>query len=392
MKVKKIQNKAFTLGWKKDIPYGLSLKISYSDLSRSQVHSGFLKQINSSEQTYRKNLNLELNANLNSALVQHWAFEAIDKGKKLNEWLYYEKAEELALKSATQYWKSYLAWTAYNQAKEGLKTYKRLVRQIHRKKRYGFLKPGERPQILAEYENIKQETDKQKQNYENEKKALLLFIKRDPDLHDIQFKKEKLKPLPRFPKIKIENTRILKIKKMKIREQELQLKISRMELFPSLELSGKGGFIPGAASPNQLSFSSKQSFYEFGLSVHWIFFSKSFYEKVNQKKYELEESQIDREILKQELKNKLSSLEKEIMISHKNAERAKKSNKYQKRAFRELKNSFDQGRVDIFELISTESKLRESEVRKKTALSEYSLLVLQNLALRDQLVEDYLKP
>ena len=172
----------------------------------------------------------------------------------------------------------------------------------------------------------------------------------------------------------------------------MKLKTSRMELFPSLELSGKGGFIPGAASPNQLSFSSKQSFYELGLSVNWIFFSKSFYEKVNQKKYDLEESKIDMEILKQELKNKLSNLEKEIAVSHKNAERAKKSNRYQKRAFRELKNSFDQGRVDIFELINTESKLRESEIRKKTALSEYSLLILQDLALRDQLVEDYLKP
>ncbi|MCZ0933160.1 MAG: hypothetical protein OXJ52_08420, partial [Oligoflexia bacterium] len=59
--------------------------------------------------------------------------------------------------------------------------------------------------------------------------------------------------------------------------------------------------------------------------------------------------------------------------------------------FRELKKSFDQGRVDIFELINVENKLRESEIKKKRALSEYSLLLLQMLALRDQLVEGYLK-
>ena len=321
---KEKQIEIFNLGLKKNLPYGLSLQSAFSNLNETQINSDFLKSVKTPEQIYRRNLNLELSANLTGALAQHWTLKAIQEGQKANEWLYYERAEELALKAAGQYWKSYLAWMTYIQTQEGLKTYRRLVRQINNKKKYGFLKPGERPQILAEYENIKQSADKEQQNYENEKKALLLFLKKNPDLHDIQFKEAKLNPLPSFLKINIESTRVIKIKKKQITEQELKLKTSRLGLFPNLQFLGKGGFIPGASSSNNLSFSPNQSFYEFGLSLNWILFSKSFYEKVNQEKYSLEENKIDFEISKQEIKNKLASLEKEILISYKKCQPGKK--------------------------------------------------------------------
>ena len=382
----------FSVGLEKKIPYGLNLKPSYSYTNENKIHSDFLKRANVPEHIYRENLNLELSANLSTAFIQYWSLEAINEGQKINEWLYYEMAEELALKAAGQYWKTYLTWITYTQTKKGLKTYRRLVQQINNKKRYGFLRPGERPQILAEYENIQQATDREKQNYENETKALLLFLKKDPDVYQVQFKQEILSPLPNFPKINIEDIRTIKIKEKQINEQELKWKASKAKLFPSLHLSSKGGLIPGAASYEDLSFNSENFFYELGVSVKWNFFSKSFREKVSMEKYTLEENKTDFEIAKQQLKDRLSSLEKEIAISYKNAHRSEKANKYQKKAFRELKNSFEQGRVDIFELINTENKLRESELRKKSALSEYFLLNLQLLALRDQLVEDYLKP
>ena len=106
----------------------------------------------------------------------------------------------------------------------------------------------------------------------------------------------------------------------------------------------------------------------------------------------MEENKIDFEISKQSLKNQLSSLIKEILISYKNAKRAEKSNDYQKQAFQQLKNSFEQGRVDIFELILVENKLRASEIKRKEAISKYSFLILQLAALKDELVEKYIKP
>ena len=389
---KEIDVNNFSVGLEKKIPYGLSVKPSFSYTNQNKIHSEFLNRANVPRNIYKENLNLEFSANLSAAFIQYWSLEAIDEGQKINEWLYYEMTEELALKAAGQYWKTYLAWVSYIQTKKGLKTYRRLVQQINNKKRYGFLRPGERPQILAEYENIQQATDKQKQNYENEKKALLLFLKKDPDRHNIKFKPETLFPLPRFPEINIEDTRTIKIKKKQINEQELKWKANKAKLFPSLYLSSKGGFIPGASSYEDLSFNSKEFFYEFGASIRWNFFSKSFREKVNMEKYTLEENKTDLEISKQQLKDRLTSLEKEMVTSYQNVRRAKRANKYQKKAFRELRNSFEQGRVDIFELISTENKLRESEVRKKSALSEYFFLNLQIQAMRDQLVEDYLKP
>ena len=113
------------------------------------------------------------------------------------------------------------------------------------------------------------------------KKALLLFLKKDPDVYNIQFKQETLSPLPNFPKINIEDTRTIKIKEKQINEQELKWKASKAKLFPSLHLSSKGGLIPGTASYEDLSFNSENFFYELGVSVKWNFFSKSFREKVS---------------------------------------------------------------------------------------------------------------
>ena len=385
---KEKETQRWSLGLRKKLLYGLNISSAYTHFNESQINSDFLKNIQPGN-IYRKNLSLELKANLSSALNQYWSLEAIQQGQTANDWLYFEQVEQLVLKSAGQYWKTYLAYVAYQQAQKGLKTYKKLVRQINNKKKYNFLNPGERPQILAEYQNIQQFADQQKQNYAKEKKALFLFLKKNPDKYQIVFEEENPAPPPSLSKTRIENTRAIKIKNSQISQQKLKLMTQKSLLFPSLQFFGKGGLIPASAS-SDLTFSTKQSFYEIGVSLSWPLFSKSFYEKVNQEKYQLEENKIDFEISKQELKNQLSQLEKEIAVSYKNIERAKKSALYQKQAFRELKRSFEQGRVDIFELISIENKLRESEIKKKSALSEYSFLILQMLALTDQLVDDYL--
>ena len=385
-KEKEEQN--WSLGLGKKLLYGLNISSAYNYLSSAQINSDFLKNIQPNN-IYRKNLSLELKANLTSALGQYWTLTANQQMQTVNDWLYYEQAEQLVLKSAGQYWKAYLAYILYQQSQKGLKTYKKLVRQINNKKKYNFLNPGERPQILAEYQNIQLFTDTQKQNYEKEKKALLLLLKKNPEEYDIIFEEENPAPLPSFSKMKAENTRAVKIKDSQIFQQKLKLMTKQSLLFPRLQFSGSGGLIPAGAS-SDLKFSSKQSFYEMGVSLSWPLFSRSFYEKVNQEKYQLEENKIDLEIAKQELKDQFSQLKKEITIRHKNIKRANKSARYQKQAFKELKKSFEQGRVDIFELINIENKLRESEVQKKKALSEYSLLILQMLALRDQLVDNYL--
>ena len=381
----------FNIGLEKSLPYGLSLKSVYSDIQTSQLHSDFLNRFKTPENIFRKKASLQLDLGLLEGLTQHWTLKRTQIGKESNKWLYYEKMEELALQSAGQYWKAYLAWTTYQQSKEGLKIYRRLVRQIQNKKKYGFLKPGERPQILAEYERIQQEADKQKQNYEKEKQNLCLFLKKDPKEYQILFEEEPISPPPSFPKKNIEEIRFLKMKQNQIFQQELSVKTHQAKLFPNLQFKTSTGFIPGGTDKNKLSFSSKQSFYEVGLTLTWALYSKSLYEKRDQEKYLLEENKIDLAITKQEIKNKIHSLEEDILIGYKNVQRAKKANTYQKQAFRELRKSFEQGRVDIFELIHTERKLRESEVQKKIALSEYALLLLQNQALRDQLVEAYLK-
>lgn len=383
------QTKNWNLALQKKIPYGLSLSSSYANISEKSVNASFLKQFKP-ESIYRKNLNLELKANLTESISHFWLINSWNQSINVNKLSYQEQLEDLAIKALKQYWTAYNAWVNLKQTKESLKTYRKLVLQTDNKIKYNFLQPGERPQILAEYQNIQKLKDIAKQNYEKEEKALLIFLKKNPDGYYITFKNQTLKKPPNFSKIQPEQTRIMKIQKKLIQNQKLKLKVQQSSLFPSFELIGRKGWMPADTTPN-LSFSSAPGFYEMGLSLKWIVFSKSFYERVNQEKYQLKENEIEFEISKQELKNNMKLLEEQVKLAYKNITRMKKANNYQKQAFRELKNAFNQGRVDIFQLIQTEKQMRASEVQKINSMGEYSLALASLQALRDELLTKYIK-
>ena len=383
----KVQN--WTIGLQKKIPYGFYFRSAYIDVFEKSSNAGFLSKFKP-ESIYRKNFNLELKANLTESLSHFWLFKAFDRALSAQDLSYQEQLEQLILQALTQYWKTYLSYVKFKQAEESLITYRKLVKETNNKQRYNFLQPGERPQILAEYQNIQSFLDIAQQDYDKEKKALLVYLKKDSKKHKLVFKPRAFAAPPRLKEIQLEQTRTVQIQKKNIENQEMNLLIQKASLFPSLELVGKKGWTPAGESSN-LSFSSAESFYELGVSLKWILLSKSFYQRVNQKKYELEESKIDFEISKQELLNQESLLEQKIELAYKNIKRTEKANEYRKKAFQELQKSFNQGRVDIFQLIQAEKQVRDSEIQKITALSEYSISLAMISALRDELLERYLK-
>ena len=193
-----------------------------------------------------------------------------------------------------------------------------------------------------------------------------------------------------FSKIKVDKTRALQNFKLNLENQKLQLKGQKARLLPRVQVLGKAGFTPADANASP-SFNREDGFYEWGVRLSWDILSRSFYENLSQKKWEVEEGEIDFEIFKQDLQNRLSLLEKKIYRDYANIKRAEKASKYQRQAFLELKRAFDKGRVDILELIQTEKQMRASETSKAQALSQYSLSLAQFLALRDEFVDGYLK-
>ena len=386
-----IQN--FMIGLTKKLPYGFKFNSAYVDLKEESSNEGFLKQFKP-ELIYRKNLSLELKTNLTESITHFWLLKSFEKTLSIQDLSYYERAELLVLEALTQYWKTYLSYMKLQQAKSSLQIYKRLVRETNKKQIYSFLQPGERPQILAEYQNIQAGLDLSEQNYKKEIAKLFLYLKKDSKNQELVFDSNSLSKVPKkvasFKKVELEKTRAFQIQKRGLENQKLNLSVQKSSLFPSVELLGKKAWTPASES-SQLSFSSQQGFYELGLSLKWALFSKSFYQRVAQKEYELEENLIDFKIAKKELENQIFLTEEKLKTTYKNIERTKKANKYRKKTFQELKTSFNQGRTDTFQLIQAEKQLRESEVQKAMALSEYSLSLAGLLALRDELIEKYMK-
>jgi len=380
------------LGFQKKTPYGFEFHSVYFDSRENSSNEDLLQQFKP-ESLYRKSLSLELKNNLTKSISHFWLLQSFEKTLSAQDLTYYEKTEQLLLEALTQYWKTCLAYKKLQQAKAGLQTYKKLVLETNRKQKYKFLQPGERPQILAEYENIQSGLDLSEQNYKKEKEALFLYLKKDSQNYELIFEETKLKKTYKssFQKVDIQNTRAFQIQKKLLESQKLSLSVQKSSLYPSVELIGKKAWTPAGENSN-LSLFSSTGFYEFGVGLSWVFFSRSFHEQVAQKKYQLEESKIDFELAKRELKNQMSLAESHVHIALKNIERAIKANDYRKKTFKELRVSFNQGRTDTFQLIQAEKQLRESEVQKTIALSEYSLSLAGFLALRDELIEKYRSP
>lgn len=391
----KEDNQRFSFGFEKKLAWGFNIKTLYSDFSRDIVNSEFLNRALSPGFNYKKTLSLELNVDLLKNVFgyeENTVFSIIATAEQITEWTYWEETEQLILKALNQYWKTYLLWAAFQQMQKGFQTYSRLVKEVKGKKKYHFLKPGEAPQTFVEYENIKRKVVKTEQEYKDQLKALFLILNSEPIEEKITFFSEKLKAPSPFSSVKVEKLRPFKIMQKKIEEQELNLKLARSGFLPSLQFQTKVGLLSGGAlrsDKRDSLLSSQNGFYEWGLSFLYPLFSKSAFKKVEKEKYKLEENKIDFEILKKEMRNQMDSLKNRIQITYDTFQSISVALKYQRQAFSEIKRSFYQGRVDIFELIMVENKLRELEIEKVRALSEHFLVSLQLKALMDQLVESY---
>ena len=380
-----------SLTFNKKIPYGMNLNINYFDNEEESLNDQALRQF-IPKNIYRKGFNFQFKSNLTEMVSHVWLLKSFNSALSVKDLAYYEELEKLILAALAQYWKSYLAYINLQQAQASLQTYKKLVREINKKKKYRFLQPGERPQVLAEYQNIQSALERSQQEYEQEKASLFVYLKKDSDTYQLDFDRDSLKTPQKqgeFKKIPIEKTRVFQIQKRALEIKKLDLSAQKSSLYPQVELFGRKGWKAAEEQP-ELKFSSDFGFYEFGLSLNWVLFSKSAYQKVDQKKYELQESEIDFEIAKKELKNQFFLQEEKVKMAFRNINRSNKVNEYRKKRFQELRVSFNQGREDIFQLVMAEKELRDSEVKKVRVLSEYHLSLATFLALRDELIDKQL--
>lgn len=389
--------KNFQMSLKQRLPFGLQFSSTYTDLNNRSMNSEFLSQVDSPNFSYNKNISLGVDLDLlkNSfGYQERLAFSIFDLSKTLLSWKYLEETEQLVLKATGQYWKVYIAWASLEQIKQSYRGYGKLVRESRNKKQYNFLRPGERPQILAEYENLKQVLLEKERDYQDNLKELMIILNLEKTTK-IRFRNKTTFPLPKLSFQKsLKKLRLVKIKNQQLKEQAFQLKISKNNLLPSLRLQGKKGWLSGSSEESDYKFlkiPTDKEFYEFGFKLSYPLFSKSSFAKVQAEKYKLKEQTADFNIFMKELELQKNSLQKQVLIAYKNLNSSKKVSRYRRQAFSEIRTSFYQGRVDTSQMIMAENQMREAEVKKAIALSQYSLALLNWKALTDQLVEPYIK-
>lgn len=392
----KEQTRSLDVGFEKPLHYGLSFKGVYSDSFNDRKNSSLLRNFHAPELLHSSQMALELNMDLFGNIFgreERMTLKSLDAGKDITNWEYLEAAENLALRAARAYWSAVMAQTAYRELQKSFKVYEKWVAQTERKQNYGFLKPGERSQALAEYENIKQEVAAKRQNLRDSIKELFLVLKIEALPEKAVFQNENLKPPSPIRSVDLESLRPFKITQKRLQEQKLKVRITKTQALPDLSLKGKVGNLAASRGESRNRWeivSSPYQFYEVSLNFLYRPFSNTWREQVQGEELKLKEMEIDLNLLEREMKDRMDSLEKSLQIGFANVLSAKKSNQYQKTAFKELKKAFLQGRVDIFDLITAEHKLRQSEMTKTLRLSEYFLLNLKRQAFLDQLIDSRL--
>ena len=377
----------------KRIPFGLQSKVSYFRNQTEIEQNDFLKSTNTPDWIRREEFSIDISLDLlrNAfGTEQIFQLKGIHSLRTITEMKHLEDLEQLGIKALEQYWKTYVQWVAYQQGKTSLKIYETLVRVTKNKERYSFLRPGEVPQVLAEYERVKQLSKEKKQTYEDEKQKLMSDIG-FPEGEELTFKiRPRAKP-PNPTLVDLKTLRPIKILQTKIQTQRFHVRASKSRFLPYFKLIGRGGYLDGSHSNTERPLNLKEEgrpFYEFMVQFSYSPFSRSDLESFRQKKYELSESEIDLDLLKRNLKYQAQALYEKMAISYEKVLSAEATVRYQKQAFKEFQRSFKQGRVDIFELISAENKLMESEIQKARSYSEYSLIQSHLKAFEDKLLED----
>ena len=305
-----------------------------------------------------------------------------------------EDTEDLILKTARLFWKTYISHLSVQLKILKKKDYGDLVRVAGEKKRYGYVKPGELSQIRAEWEQAKRDLILEESEYRNKIKELFDLLN-ESSPNNVKFMiHKKIPSVPVFNKNPPQTPRKVSLMRKNLLIQEQQLKALRSSAWPGLKLFGSYG-IGGYDKSYSESFEGLRAGdtqdYSFGVKLNYSLPSTS----VRQKRIffgeqAVEAAEIEVEITKKEFERLLSSTQENLHTFYKALKIAKKIHRLRKKSYKDMRKAFLQGRLSVFELISAKELSFLSEMEKARLTAQYWQAVIYAQAVRDKLISEYL--
>ncbi len=301
-----------------------------------------------------------------------------------------EEFEKLVLTGLSMFWRSYVAKAAFKEALATCEKYKNLLAFVQKKARLNFTTPGELAQVEAEYLLQEQKMKAASLDYLKEADELLSTLEIKTD-EDIDFKVSEI--LPAVPVV--DSIDISKLREMQAVSEKLQ--VSNMDLakaipdgLPVLTLVA-GGFFSGvdASSSKAVSemLSANKPDYYVGLNFQTTINSQMLKgEKLN-RQIAVWQNEKEKALKEKELINKSKHLARLIEINYQLAKASIKTVDFREKSLKEQEIGFQQGRLDLNNLIRAHNDFFQAQLQKIKSIGEYHKSLNELAAFEDKLVE-----
>lgn len=302
--------------------------------------------------------------------------------------------QNVVLDSVKLFWKAYVAQENFKAALSSRERYEKLVEAVRKKHNLGYDAPGELSQVQAEleirYQNVKQTGDA----FLSVANELITLLKLEPNT-DLEFKApESLPTLPLMSELKdneIEELRVLRKQKQMLTQAENSLTASESKSWPVFNLVGKyytSGLETQSPDANNDLWSSAYPKYYYGVKFVYSFGSGASSADVDNKKTQvrLEQSKLDR--IRLETFDALQNAKRRVLATHMVAESTLRQRDFREKAALELQKAYNQGRIDINQLVTNLNSFFDAQVAYSKAVGDYQTALQEWSAANDRLVSE----
>ena len=303
-----------------------------------------------------------------------------------------EDMKKLILSAAQNFWNAYTSYSRLKQAQQQEKYYKNLVALAKRKEKLGHVIPGEIPQIQSQYERALKFKNTTRTQWKNSSLLLQSFLQ----VESSKFQFKKIKPLlmPIFKKYD-DSLNSVQIAHHHHSSLIADIQSKKYYYLPYLKFKAQidySGQDPQSLKNtwNQIKKSDNQ-FYTLGLEfVYPIPATRAGLYRFRHLKYKQKEYDLGFLQTKEQVRNQLQMLWNTLKDAQSSMKTAIRVTQLQNKALKEIRKSYEQGRLSINDLISAQDRNIQVELEKIKSQEDYDLLVIQYLSLSDQLIQRYI--
>lgn len=300
--------------------------------------------------------------------------------------------QDLVLSGIRKFWAAYVARENLREAQRAQEAYEKLVSTVRRRTSLGTTGPGELSQAQAELEGRKQKLKTAVLNELAARDELLTFLNLKPH-QEIDFKVDKavVPPPAKMEKISLENLRPLRVQALTKEAADLRLKSAAKDNNPELNLVGKlygVGLEENSSSALGGALSGSHPRYFLGVQLTHTFGSGVNDEEERNRAIQSRIEELKLERLRRDHEIRLDMQEKRVESAHLIAKSAEVQKKFRERALREIQRHYNQGRIDIRNLIQAMNDAMDAEVAYSRSVGEYQMALAEWKALRDELIPE----